>query len=284
LISSEGWRSAATLAVIAACVGLNHLWVRILKRSEVGHTPDISRARLVWSKNFLWTMGTVGVIAIWGSKIAGFALSLAAFAGAILLVSKELLVCVLGYLVIAVSKPYRIGQFIELNGYAGRVIDIDVFSTTLSETGSARQLTGKTVALPNSLVISAGVRNLSATGEYIIDLYQLVLPYDCDFEKAEKSAISAAEGATASWREEADNHFKSIEALHYWDLPSSRPKVLWEPLDSRGHTLTIRFSCPLEDRVTTEQEIFRQFWKNYLMPVPATSPGPGLQTNRALPP
>jgi small-conductance mechanosensitive channel len=262
-LNSELLRLVATGAVVALCVAFSWLWSKLMNRGDAQQSADTKRARLVWSKNLIWTIGTLCVIGIWGSKIAGFALSLAAVTGAILIVSKELLVCALGYLLIAVSRPYRVGNFIELGGYSGRVIDIDVFSTTLVETGSAKQLTGKTVAFPNSLLISSGVRNLSATGEYMIDLYRFVLPFDCDIIKAERCALEAAEQATSEWRNLADAHFQRIEAAAFIDLPSSRPKVLWEPLDYRSHGLTIRYSCPIEARVATEQEIFRLFWSRF---------------------
>jgi len=54
-------------------------------------------------------------------------------AGAILIVSKELVMCVHGYLYITVVQPYKIGDVIELNLLHGRVVDIDMFATTLTE-------------------------------------------------------------------------------------------------------------------------------------------------------
>jgi len=59
-----------------------------------------------------------------------FALSLAAVAGAVLIVSKELLMCVLGYLYITFVRPFKVGDLIEINQLHGRVIDIDIFATT----------------------------------------------------------------------------------------------------------------------------------------------------------
>lgn len=217
-------------------------------------------------KNSLWILGSVIFISIWASRLAGFAISLAAIGGALLIVSKELILCIWGYVVLGISRPYKLGQFIEIHGYSGRVIDIDLFSTTLVETGSNKQLTGKTVVFPNSYVLSSGIRNLSATGEFIVDIYKIVLPFDCDFKSAELCALAAAESATSQWQEKADLHFQKIESDDYIDLPSARPKVLWEAVDTKGHLLSIRFACPVESRVSTEQVIFREFWSQYRQP------------------
>jgi len=54
-------------------------------------------------------------------------------AGAILIGSKELVMCVHGYPYITVVQPYKIGDVIELNPLHGRVVDIDMFATTLTE-------------------------------------------------------------------------------------------------------------------------------------------------------
>lgn len=260
---SELGRVGATSLVILACLVVSKLWQHYLNNRVASHAPEAKRERLVWAKNAIWVVGTIAIITIWASKIAGFALSVAAFAGAILLVSKELLMCFMGYGLITFTRPYRIGDFVEINGYAGKVIDIDGFATTLAETGAVHQLTGKTIVMPNSAVLSHPVRNVSATGQYMVNLYKIAVPFDIDLDKAETAAVQAAEAATAQWREQADRHLRLIEDSAFLDLPSSRPKVLWASVDAKYHVMTVRFACPVQERVATEQTIFRDFWRGY---------------------
>lgn len=80
----------------------------------------------------------------------GLALSVAAVAGAILIVSKELVMCVHGYLYVTVVQPYKIGDVIEFNNLHGRVVDIDMFATTLVELDRAGQRTGKLAEFPTA--------------------------------------------------------------------------------------------------------------------------------------
>ena len=156
-VSSEYMRVISTFLVILLLSIIYNLWVKVIDRSKSVSSQETKRARLVWTKNFLWGVGCVSVGGIWASKIAGVALSLAAVAGAFMLVSKDLLMSFLGYVVIGMSRPYRIGEFIEIDGYSGRVNDIDIFSTTLVETGSTHQLTGKTVSFPISRILMGSV-------------------------------------------------------------------------------------------------------------------------------
>lgn len=263
--ATELGRISATGIALSLGFALPRLWGRYLLKKST-HSTDRNLEKLVFAKNTIWMVISFTVIAIWASKIAGIVLSLAAVAGAILLVSKELLMCGLGYGLLTVARAFRVGDFIEVSQWKGRVIDLDVFSTTLAETGAANQLTGKTLSLPNSIFLSQPVRNASATGAYIVDLFSIAVPYDVDFEHAERCALEAAQEVTASWQAAADAHLEHIEGIAFVDLPSSRPKVLWQSLDAKQHTLVIRFGCPMMQRVTAEQEIFRAFWKKFGAP------------------
>lgn len=261
--ATELGRIAATGVTVAAGLLLMRLWSRYLLRSSADRPSARTREKLVHARNLLMVGVALIVVAIWASKIAGMFLSLAAVAGAMLLVSKELLMCVLGYGLITTSRSFRVGDFIEIGAMRGRVVDIDVFATTLAETGSAHQLTGKTLSVPNSTMLSQPVRNSSATGEYIVDLLAIVVPFDVDFEQAERAALNAASHVTRAWQAAANAHLQHIEGVQFVDLPSSEPKVLWESHDTKGHTMVVRFACPMMKRVTAEQEIFRRFWLGY---------------------
>ncbi|MCC5613425.1 mechanosensitive ion channel family protein, partial [Nostoc sp. CHAB 5834] len=231
-----------------------------LNNSPANVSTETKRQRMVLAKNAIWVACVVAIVAVWATKIAGFALSIAAVAGAILLVSKEVLTCFLGYALITVSRPYRIGDFVEIGNFAGRVIDIDAFSTTLADTGKQHQLTGRTLSFPNSLILTVGVRNISATGDYIVAIQSIALPLTVDLQTAERCAIDAASEATDAWREQADRHLKTVALSMFIDLPSSRPRVYWEALDGKLLMLNIRYACPPESRASTEQEIFRKVW------------------------
>lgn len=260
-MSSEWARLVATIIVLAVSWGLSRLSQAYFNRKPASAIEARHyREKLVWTKNAVWALGAAAVVAVWASKIAGFALSLAALAGATLLVSKELVMCVLGYLLATFTRPYRVGDFVEVAGNAGRVLDIDLFCTTLEEASAANQLTGKTVSFPNSLLLSSAVRNTSATGAYILNLYRIVVPFDVDLELAEKTLLEAADAATAQWREDAEQHFKALESQELLRLPSAKPRVLWSAGDGKHHVLSVRYACPVEQRLNTEQAIFRSFW------------------------
>lgn len=98
----------ATILLILVGVLLSRLWARYLVRTEI--SADKRLMHLVWARNVIWSIVSFILFAVWASTIAGFALSLAAVAGAVLIISKELLMCVLGYVYITLVRPFKIGD------------------------------------------------------------------------------------------------------------------------------------------------------------------------------
>lgn len=260
----EGGRVLATLVVLGSAVAGMRIRRALLSRSLEGAHADIRRTRLVWTRNLVVAVAALGLLVLWGYKLTGFIFSLVAVAGALVLVHKELIQCITGYAVLTLTKPYGVGDYIQVARFSGRVIDIRLLTTTLAETGSVHQLTGMTVTVPHALLLTESVRNMSATGDYLVNLYRIVVPFGLEVDKVERIAMAAAERVTAPWRQKADEHLRMRERLDFVDLPSARPKVLWESIDSKSLGLLIRFTCPSDKRVAAEQEIFRLFWRAHL--------------------
>ena len=251
----------ATVFLIAVGMAFSHLWARYLARGEI--SPEKRRIHLVWARNIIWFLVFFIIISVWASTIAGFALSLAAVAGAVLLVSKELLMCVLGYLYITFVRPFKVGDLVEINQLSGRVIDIDVFATTLAELGYAGQLTGKVAEFPNGLLLTTPLKNTSLTGEYVLHLFRMPIPQEAihDLDQVEAVAMSAADMATQAWQAEAEAHFRKISVESFIAFPSGRNKVLWDFSDPDQLTLVVRVACPSDMRLKVEQAVFRDTWR-----------------------
>jgi hypothetical protein len=94
LIPGQWERVIATVLLLAAGFFVSQLWTHYLGRGDV--PAERRRLHLVWARNVIWSVVLFTIVSVWASTIAGFALSLAAVAGATLIVSKELLLCVLG--------------------------------------------------------------------------------------------------------------------------------------------------------------------------------------------
>jgi small-conductance mechanosensitive channel len=258
--ATELGRIIATILVIVAGVIAGRF---LQKRARLTHGPtlDVTRQRgnLVLAKNIVFGVCLIIVGSIWATKIAGAALSLAAVAGAMLIVSKEFLANALGSALLAISRPYRIGDFVEMGDVSGRVLDTDLMVTTIAETLEGHQLTGRTAVVPNSLLLVRPVKNLTATGAYMVNLLNVVVNPAEDLLALEQALLRAAGEVCAPWLQEADRHLQMMESIELVDLPSSEPRVLLQLHSAKEYTLALRYACRPNDRVKVEQDILRRY-------------------------
>ena len=256
----------ATALLIALGLLASHLWARYLSRGEM--TAEKRRLHLVWARNLIWLAVLLVIVSVWASTITGFALSLAAVAGAILIVSKELVMCIHGYLYVSLVQPFKIGDVIEFNGLHGRVVDIDMFATTLVEFDKAGQRTGKVAEFPNGLLLTHPLKNASPTGAYALHAIRIPVPTASapDLERIEAAALAAANRATADWRDDAMAHFRKASEENFIALPSGKTKVSWDFSDPEHLVLVVRVACPSSERAQIEQAVFRETWRSLSAP------------------
>jgi small-conductance mechanosensitive channel len=257
---TEMWRLVATLIAIIVTMVLLKL---VQRRSRLASTSptEVSRRRgnFVLLKNLLLFSALIIIGTIWASKIAGVALSLAAVAGALLIVSKEFLLNLLGTASLTISRLYRVGDFIEIEGIVGRVIDTDLLATTLSEAQDGSQLTSRTVAIPHSILLVKPVRNLTATGEYVVNLLRVGAGAKEDLMGLEQILLEVANEVCLPWLSQADAHLKRIESRDLMDLPSAEPRVILQIQSEKEAVLSLRYACRPNDRVKVEQKILRKY-------------------------
>lgn len=261
-IPGQWERVFATAILIGIGLLASHLWARYLARGEI--SSEKRRIHLVWARNVIWFVIFLIIVSVWASTIAGFALSLAAVTGALLIVSKELVMCVHGYLYVTVVKPFKVGDVIQFNGLHGRVIDIDVFATTLVTFDDVNQPTGKIAEFPNGLLLTTPLTNVSLTGEFALHAIRIPIPEVLaqDLDRVEAAAMEAAGRATESWRDEAIAHFRKVSEEQFIAFPSGKTKVLWDFSDPEHLVLVVRVACPSTERSRVEQTVFKDLWRS----------------------
>lgn len=261
LIPGQWERIIATLLLLTTGFLGAQLWTRYLARGEV--PAERRRLHLVWARNIIWSLVLFAVASVWASTLAGFALSLAAVAGAMLIVSKELLMCVLGYLYLTFVRPFKIGDVIELGTIHGRVIDTDMLATTLAEHGESGLPTGRTAALPNALLLTSPLKNTSTTGVFVLHFLRIPVAAKPvrDLGPIERAAMEAAVEATRDWQHQAEAHFRQIADESFIELPSGRIRTYWDYGDRDTLLLCVRLACPEKMRLQVGQDIFKATWR-----------------------
>ncbi|MHC4520527.1 MAG: mechanosensitive ion channel domain-containing protein, partial [Planctomycetota bacterium] len=138
-----------TVLVLAAVNFVGHLIERGLQRgaTDLEGKHKIRRA-MSWLRAVVLT---VALVAIWVSGAGQMGVFLGVIGAGIALSLQEVLLCVAGWALIIIKRPFDIGDRIEFSGHVGDVIDIRVFQTSLLEVGNwvgADQSTGRIINVP----------------------------------------------------------------------------------------------------------------------------------------
>ncbi|MDE5795757.1 MAG: mechanosensitive ion channel family protein, partial [Muribaculaceae bacterium] len=151
----------------------------VTSRVLVGRKVDKSLTTFVLSlvKILLYFILIITVIGILGIETSSF-LALFASAGvAIGMALSGTLQNFAGGVLILLLKPYRVGDYIEAQGYAGTVKEIQIFHTVINTTDN------KAIIIPNGGLSTGTINNYSLEDYRRVD-WTISLAYGDDYEKA----------------------------------------------------------------------------------------------------
>lgn len=84
------------------------------------------------------------------------------------------------------SKPYQVGDFVEISGMQGTVREIGILSTKLVT------IDGRLISIPNSQAVSGSITNFSTEEDRRVVL-SVSASYDDDIEKVKSALVKAAQ-------------------------------------------------------------------------------------------
>lgn len=264
-LESRLGRLILSVAILMLATTINRLMHWRLLRDTHSPAPKTGNVRATWvrRKNIVWVTAMLLVLALWSGQITGFLISLAAIGGALLIVSKEFILCLWGALIISMNKSLRIGSTIEVGEFTGQLVNTGFVTFELAEIGPSKKQTGRLLSLPNSLVFTQAMKNLSVYGAYGIHLIDFHFDRLVKIQAAETLVLHLADEAGKHWIDEAERHFSAIERDNFVDLPKARPEVFWASVDEKCLRMTLRFACPLNKRGQLEKSIVKRFWVEY---------------------
>lgn len=257
--SAPGARSwTATLVLVAVALLLRVVVLRALGRSRL--PIDVRQRWLAQLRAALLLVVGVGVAVIWAEALHGVALSIAAVAVAVVIATKELLLCLSGAFLRTASRSFAVGDRIEIAGLRGNVVDAGALTTTLLEVapGSARQ-TGRTVIVPNSLFLTERAVNETYARAFGLMLVRIPLAADADWRQAERRLLEIAREECAPHLELARRHSTEEGWERGLGPDSVEPSVTLSLSEPGRIDLLLRFPAPTRSSARVEQAILRRF-------------------------
>ena len=242
------------------------LIVRTLIVRAIAKNPTLSmeakRRWVVSVRNTMVFVLLVGLVVIWAHELQAFGLSLVALAAALVLATKELILCWSGAALRIGGKVYAVGDRIQIAGHRGVVLDHDIFATKLLEIGpgqASHLYTGRVTVFPNSLLFSNALVKENPGQEY--GLYILVIPLrdQDDWRDAERHLLDAAKAECTPFMEEAGRQMKLLEQANLLEAPSPSPRITIQLFEPGRINLVLRFPAPDRGRSRVEQAILRRY-------------------------
>ena len=258
-VSEEIIKSA--LMIVAIIAGRS-----ILLSAHFRSHPDLSienkRRSLVVSRNITMLLLLFGLAMIWAAQIQTLALSMFAVAAAIVVATKELIMCLSGSILRSVTKQYSIGDYIEINGLRGRVVDINMLNTLMMQIGPnplIGQLSGNTLSFPNSLLLSHTVRRDNILGDYVIHTVEIPVPIHLDSDEIISRLKDVLEPLCEPYVPAIKQHLENVQTQKLFITPAAQPRVSRVPHDDKVYNIIVRFASPVAKRLEIQQAILDEF-------------------------
>ncbi len=246
----------STALLVLAYVALRGIAVRRLRRDPGTEGADDARRILANVKSGLVVLLLLGLFLIWAPEIRTFALSLTAFTIAIIIATKELILCVSGTLLRTVSGAFGVGDWIEVGGIRGEVLERTLLSTTLQELhgdGPVHEFTGRTVVVPNSQFLTTPIRNERFYRRYVIHSFPIVLERTADPRPVETAVAAAIAENMAPHAEVAHRYNALIERRAGIDLIDLTPRFRLQMTNEGRLKLTVSAFLPTKQALAIER-------------------------------
>ena len=244
LLNKLLWTCGIALVIYILVSGLQKTLSKDITAIEVRHKV---RQAPSWAGIGIFVVATA---MIWAAGIRDFGIFLGIIGAGLALSLQETLVCIAGWLLFVVRRPYDIGDRIEIDKKIGDVIGVSVFQTTMLEVGNwikAEQSTGRMLIIPNSMLIRHAIYNYGKGFPFVWDEISVIVTFESDWEEAEKLMLEKAEVEADKIAPQVEAQIRKMRDRYAIRYEHLTPTIYVKIVDN-GVELTLRYLCPVRER------------------------------------
>ncbi|HTP27753.1 MAG TPA: mechanosensitive ion channel domain-containing protein [Anaeromyxobacteraceae bacterium] len=190
----------------------------------------------------------------------GQATTVLGLAGAGLTVAlKDFIVAFFGWFVLMRRNGIRVGDWVEIKGVGGEVVEIGLFHTVLLETGSwsdAGHPTGRRVSFVNSFAIEGHYFNFSTSGQWMWDEIRLLVPLGRDPYPVIDGVQHLVEAETAVNAALAESEWRKSTSRYRAQTFSAVPGIHVVPTGS-GIEIMVRYLTRAHERHESRRRLYQ---------------------------
>lgn len=260
--------TGAILVIGAVRIAAERVWARGAKGAE----RHRRRVGLRLTANAVLALV---LLALWISQLQTLVLSLAAVLVALVIATKELIMCAAGAVLRVGGHLFRVGDRIAVRGLHGEVVDHGLFSTTLVElppAGGGHRATGRTFVLPNSAFLTETVRVEAGPRRYAPHRFALTLDRPVSASEALDALRDLAVQACAHDRERAARFHSLAASRTGLEEDGPAPAVRVKTSDLGKLVFDVSIYCLVEEAETVEARVTIPWLDRFAMPAEVREP------------
>lgn len=261
----------ASLMLLAVVLMVKQALVSVLRRR---YRRGANKRVVVNSfKNIVNLLLLVFLISLWSSELQSLAFSIAAFMVAIVLATREFIQCFLGYLYAISARPFRVGDWVQLNHVSGEVVELDWAKVTVLEIDEqSMDYTGRHLYIPNSLIVTKTVINLNFLKRYAIHQFKVTLePHSNPYEILPQ-LLDRARHYCDDFRDVAERYKGLIERQLDTEFIEIEPDISVETNQFGKYEICVSLFCPAEQKHSIQQKITADIFLHWFDQAPDLVP------------
>jgi small-conductance mechanosensitive channel len=172
---------------------------------------------------------------------------------------KDFIVAFFGWFMLMGRNGIRVGDWVEINGVVGEVVEIDLLRTVLLETGNWADTghpTGRKVAFVNSFAIEGHFFNFSTSGQWLWDEIEIMVPSSQDPYPVIESIQKMVTEETETDAQAAEEEWKRATHSHHAQSHSAKPAINLRPTTS-GVEVHVRYITRAHARYAMRTRLYK---------------------------
>ena len=173
---------------------------------------------------------------------------------------KDFIVGFFGWFVLMGRNGIHVGDWVEINGVVGEVIEIGLLRTVLMETGNwtdSGHLTGRKVAFVNSFAIEGHYFNFSTTGQWLWDELQLLIPQGRNPHELVNAIQAIVEAESSGQAARAEEEWRRSAGSVRLQSLSVEPAIQLRPTMA-GVEMRVRYITSANERYATRARMYQR--------------------------
>jgi len=164
-----------------------------------------------------------------------------------------------GWFILMGRNGIRVGDWVEINGVGGEVVEIGLLRTVLLETGSATGSgfpTGRQVAFVNSYAVSGHYFNFSTSGQWLWDELLVQVPAGEDSSAILDNILQMVTKETEKNARMAEQEWERVTHRYGVKSFSAAPSISLRPA-SLGVEIVVRYITRAQERYEVRSHLYQ---------------------------